>query len=144
MNYKTLDELNDLIEEELKKMVKKGELSPSELEAANKAVCLMEKIIMLREGGYSDAMMSREQYMGDHSMRMGSYDGSYERDRSPVTGRYVSRDGRYYGSYDRGYSGHSIGDRAVDKLEKMMDEAGSDYERECIRKYISLIRSEEK
>ncbi len=144
MNYKTLDELNDLIEEELKKMVKKGELSPSELEAANKAVCLMEKIIMLREGGYSDAMMSREQYMGDHSMRMGSYDGSYERGRSPVTGRYVSRDGRYYDSYDRGYSGHSIGDRAVDKLEKMMDEAGSDYERECIRKYISLIRSEEK
>ena len=143
MNYKTLDELNELIEEELKKMVKKGDLSPNELEAANKAVCLMEKIIMLREGGYSQDGSYDMRYSMDRMMRGGSYDGSYERGRSPVTGRYISRDGRYQDLYDRGYSGHSIGDRAIDRLEKMMDDAGSEYERECIKKYIHLIRSEE-
>lgn len=67
---------------------------------------------------------------------------SYERGRSPMTGRYVSRDGRYNDSYDRGYSGHSIGDRAVDRLEKMMDDAGSEFERETIKRYISMIRND--
>lgn len=139
MNYKTLDELNDLIEEELKKMVKKGDLSPNELEAANKAVCLMEKIIMLREGGYSED----GSYMGRSSRMYPTYpETSYERGRSPMTGRYVSRDGRYNDSYDRGYSGHSIGDRAVDRLEKMMDDAGSDFERDTIKRYISMIRND--
>ena len=59
-----------------------------------------------------------------------------------MTGRYVSRDGRYNDSYDRGYSGHSIGDRAVDRLEKMMDDAGSEFERETIKRYISMIRND--
>lgn len=123
MDYKTLDELSEMIEKELKKLVTKGDLTASELEAAEKAVCLMEKIIMLREGVYSD---------DKHSMRMDPYIASHTR-RDPMTGRY----------YDRGYSGHSIADRAVDRLEKMMDDASSEYERECIRRYISLIRSEE-
>lgn len=132
MDYKTLDELNEMIEKELKKLVTKGDLSPSELEAAEKAVCLMEKIIMLREGGYSQ------------DMRYPIHDGSFERGRSPRTGRYVSRDGRYYDPYSMGYSGHSIEDRAIDRLERMMDDASSEYERDCIKRYISLIRSEEK
>ena len=128
MEYKTLDELNELIEKELRKMVDKGTLSPSELEAAEKAVCLMEKIIRLEGGSYDD-------------MEKGaSYGRSYDRMRSPRTGRYMSRDGNYY---DRGYSGHSIGDRAISRLESMMDEAGSEYEREEIKKFIRAIRSEE-
>ena len=125
MDYKTLDDLNKLIEKELKKMVDKGDLSASELQAAKESVCLMEKIIGLEEGTY----------------KMGEY--SYERGRSPRTGRYVSRDARYY-DFDRGYSGHSIGDRAVEKLESMMDNAGSDYEREVLEKYIRMIRADER
>lgn len=42
-----------------------------------------------------------------------------------------------------GYSGHSIKDRAIDKLERMMDEANSEYERESIRRMISQIRADE-
>lgn len=146
MDYKTLDELNGLIEKELRKIVDKGDLSANELQAAEKAVCLMEKIIGLEEGTYEQSFrmpMSSYGRSYGYSDRMMD-DASYERGRSPRTGRYVSRDGSYNYSMNRGYSGHSIGDRAVDKLESMMDEAGSDYEREVIRKYISMIRSDER
>lgn len=44
--------------------------------------------------------------------------------------------GRYMG---RGYSGHSINDRIIDRLEHMMDEADSDYERQTIAKYIDKL-----
>lgn len=136
-DYKTLDELNELIEKELKTMVQKGSLTPNELESAEKAVCLMEKIIRLREGFYDEGYSS-----GYRMPRMTYDDGSYARGRSPVTGRYVSRDG-YYDSYNRGYSGHSIEDRAVDSLERMMDTASSEYEREQLRKFIHQIRVDE-
>ena len=144
MDYKTLDELNGLIEKELKKMVDKGDLSPTELQAAEKAVCLMEKIIGLEEGTYEQSYRMPI-HMNSYDRSYGHYDrymddASYERGRSPRTGRYVSRDMRR----DTGYSGHSIGDRAVDKLESMMDEAGSDYEREVLEKYIRMIRADER
>ena len=142
MDYKTLDELNGLIEKELKKMVEKGDLSPNELQAAEKAVCLMEKIIGLEEGTYSQ---SYRMPMNSYGRSYGYYDrymddASYERGRSPHTGRYVSRDMRR----DMGYSGHSIGDRAISSLESMMDTASSDYEREVLEKYIRMIRADER
>lgn len=140
-DYKTLDELNELIVKELKAMVQKGTLTPNELESAEKAVCLMEKITRLREGNFDDGYSGRRMPRMNYDMQ---YDGSYERGRSPRTGRYVSRDGYYdnYG-YDYGYSGHSIEDRAVDSLERMMDTAGSDYEREQLKKFIRQIREDE-
>ena len=58
--------------------------------------------------------------------------GSYDRGRSPVTGRYVSR--------DSGYSGHSINDRMISQLENMYDEAKTEYEREEVRKEIDRLR----
>jgi len=48
---------------------------------------------------------------------------------------------RSYGE-DRGYSRHSIGDRAVEKLEHLMDTTGSTYEKEELRKFISMIKRE--
>lgn len=141
-DYKTLEELNDLIEKELKTMVQKGSLTPNELESAEKAVCLMEKIIRLKEGFYDDGYSSRYSMprMG-YDMQYG--DGSYARGRSSVTGRYVSRDGGYYDGYSQGYSGHSIEDRAVDSLERIMDSAESQYERDQLRKFIRQIRADE-
>lgn len=146
MDYKTLDELNELIEKELKKMVEKGDLSANELQAAEKAVCLMEKIIGLENGTYEQSFrMPMNSYGRSYGYydRMMMDDASYERGRSPRTGRYVSRDG-YDHSMNRGYSGHSIGDRAVEKLESMMDNAGSEYEREVLEKYIRMIRADER
>lgn len=62
-------------------------------------------------------------------------EGSGRRMRNPMNGRYISS----YG-YDGMRSGHSIRDRAVDRLERMMDETNSDYERQEISHLIDKIR----
>ena len=75
----------------------------------------------------------------------------------PMNGYYMD-DGRSYGypmmrssayenspqySETRGYSRHSIGDRAIACLEHEMDGLGSDYERREMRRFIEMIRSAE-
>lgn len=112
-----LNSLYDLVELELKKISKKETLTVPDIDAATKAVCLLEKIQNLQNGSIDDGYSGR-------------------RSRSSVTGRFMSSNGRYR----NGYSGHSIKDRMVDKLESMMDEAGSDYERQTIAEWISKIR----
>lgn len=72
-----------------------------------------------------------------------SYCGEYGMYDDPM---YYSPD--FYGAYGRvphgsvstRYSRHSIGDRAVEKLEQMMDTAGSEYEKEELHKFIRMIR----
>lgn len=72
-----------------------------------------------------------------------SYDGRMDysgaRGRDAATGRYVSRGDR--AMHDMTYSGHSIEDRAIQKLEEMMDTAKSDYERQRINQFIRVIES---
>lgn len=50
--------------------------------------------------------------------------------------------GPEYSDRGRGYSRHSISDRAVSSLEQLFDVAASDYEKQELRKYISMIRNE--
>lgn len=114
---KVLEDLEDLVCAELKKIAKKPELTPTELKNATDAMCLLIKMKELQNGGEFE-----DEFSESH--------GSYSRSRSPRTGRYMSN----------GYSGHSIEDRIVDNLEHMMDEAGSDYERSVIHKWISKVR----
>ena len=81
-----------------------------------------------------------------------SYDerSSKRRGRNSMNGQYMSRrnvesynDSGYSNrNYDRGKSGHSIKDRMIDRLERMMDEAGSDYERGEIGKWIERLEVE--
>lgn len=145
---KTLRELKETLEEEIKKIAKKNDITPAELENATKAVCLIEKIKMIErldmddadysEGSYSNARM-RMNYSneyGDNSRgRYGSYnDSSYRRGRSTTTGRYMSRD-----NYDDGYSGHSIRDRMIDKLESMIDEAKTEHEKQVVMEWINRL-----
>lgn len=63
--------------------------------------------------------------------------------RSPTTGRYTSRgyegDRREFGRDN--YSGHSINDRMVDQLERMMDSAKTEYEKQQILDKIKMIRN---
>ncbi len=114
---KVLDDLEDLVCNELKKISKKPELSPAELKNATDAMCLLIKMEELQNGtNYGD-----EEYAESR--------GSYSRSRNARTGRYMSN-----------YSGHSIEDRIVDNLEHMMDEANSDYERSVIHRWISKVR----
>ena len=111
-----LMELEDLVVVELKKLVKKEALTPVEIENATKALCLLEKIRNLQNGS---------------DYREEGYSG--KRVRNPMNGQYMSM--------RSGYSGHSIKDRIIDKLESMMDEARSEYEREVISEWIAKVQS---
>lgn len=44
-------------------------------------------------------------------------------------------------SYRDGYSGHSIKDRMVARLEDMMDEAKTDHERQTVSEWINRLQS---
>lgn len=46
-----------------------------------------------------------------------------------------------YADRGRGYSRHSISDRAVACLEKLFDTSASDYEKQELKKYISMVRA---
>lgn len=157
---KTLENLKETLEDEIKKIVKKGDITPSELESVQKAVCTIDMIDNMgmsegtSYGRYSsrnrsyDHMPSYREFpdrsYGDYGERnyhdsYGNrmYNGdSYRRGRSPVTGRYISR-----GAYDDGYSGHSIMDRMVAKLESMYDEAQTDHERQTVSEWINRLRT---
>ncbi len=131
--------------------VKEGRLKMGELEALNlltDTVKNVDKICMLEEdGGYSQA--------GDWEMESrGSYgDGnSYaNRGKHYVRGHYSRDDGDNRGggqgmsrnSYRRG-GGYSRGDGKegmINHLQRMMDDASTDREREAIRRCISQIEA---
>lgn len=143
----TLESLEKILKKEIKTVADKGTMTPSELDTITKAMCLyqiVEERLML-EGGY-DAFRSNDSYSQRYYRDMmppevslynsydNSYDNSYARGRSPITGRYVSRD-------RGGRSGHSIKDRMIDSLERMMDQAGSEYERQEVMRQIEKIRN---
>ena len=112
-----LDELKDLVVMEVDKMTQKGTLSVADLKTATDAVHLLTKIKMYEEGG--------GEYDPDGRSFM-MWDGR----RSPVTGKYISRE----------HSNHSINDRMIAKLEEMYDDAVTEYEREEIRREIERLR----
>lgn len=149
---KTLEKINDALEEAIKPIINKGaNMNAAELDVLTKAVCTLEKIQQIQEGGgsYDDYSRSRS-YNGN------SYDeegNSYRRGRSAITGRYVSRDAmpdyegstsrRYYdGDRHSGYSGHSIKDRMIAQLEKMYDDAQTEHERNLVNNWIRRISNE--
>lgn len=119
---KVLENLEDSVSSELEKLAKKGELNPAEIKNATDALCLLAKIKMVEDGDYSDEEYSET----DHSYR-----GSYARGRS-----YRNR------RYSNGSSRHSINDRIVDQLERMMDSAGSEYERNVLSGWIAKVEAE--
>jgi hypothetical protein len=69
--------------------------------------------------------------------RMHEY--SDARGRSPVTGRYVSRDDRQHDDWT-GKSGHSINDRMIDSIEHMYGNAQTDHERAELQDVINYIQ----
>lgn len=136
---------------EMDNVITAGTINPTQVKTITDAVCLMLKTLE-----YGEWFQDGEEDMG----------ASYRRGRSPMTGRYVSRsaggsyemdrmpmhEGSYgrgsYGTraynmdaYDLDYSGHSIKDRMVAKLETMVDMAKTDYERQSVMDAIHKIES---
>lgn len=141
-----------LLEASIREVNEKKTLTPAELENLCKAYKLK---FMIEGGGEMEGYSERGSYgygsyggggYGGGNFNRGSYgewyadgsregsrDGSYR--RSPITGRYISRDGYQM-------SGHSLRDRMVAKLEEMYDSAATEYEREELRKEIRRIEAE--
>ena len=114
---KILDKINDAVEDAIRPIIAKGaSMTAAELDVLTKAVCTIEKIKQIEgsSGNYDDGKSFDEYLRNSYN----SYDdgNSYRRGRSPITGRYVSRDSmpnnRYYDYHDTGNTMHST--RAYD------------------------------
>ena len=143
----TLQRLKEVLDKDIGEVVAKGTMTPAELERVTKALCAVEQIkrIDAMENGMDEASYGRSYGMNE---------ASYMRGRDAQTGRYMSR-GVNDWSYDRmdgkdfqgatsrrvydGRSGHSIKDRMIDKLERMMDEAQTDHERQTVQEWIDRL-----
>lgn len=165
MDLDFLKTLKKTTEKNLAELAKKNDMSAAETKAAKDAMelldyldCKIEECKMEeREKEYSqysghdmDRRPFREYQITSYRAPHGnvSYDGrSYGRyydsmDRRSY-GDYPMHNGMsYYGDpYSIGYSGHSIGDRAVSLMEGMYDDAKTDYERKQVGRFIEMIRS---
>ena len=170
MDVENLKKGKSTVEKCLHELFQKGDLNPSETKAALDGMrlrdllcaeienCEMEK--EYSEHGYSGyRAVPRHYEMTAYAPRRdagGRYSGDpaygiqgwYE--SRPMGGYYDNMDsysrGYYdgradiYGMHNGGYSRHSIGDRAVETLEQLMDSAKSEYEREELHKFIRMIR----
>lgn len=127
--------LKDKLCEELEEIARKPELSAGDLETIHKLTDTIKnigKISMLEEDeGYSRA--GGWEIDGRGVYERGS---SYRRHRDSM-GRY-SRDGGY-SREERGYSRHEGKEHMRRQLHDMMESAGSDREREALRRAMSEI-----
>lgn len=153
-NDRILEKTREAIEEHIQRIVHKGgNMTPPDIEILTKDICALEALKRIENinEGYSE----------------NSYDSSgnsYRRGRSRNTGRFLNRDemsyhdgggsseayhdgngnsSRYYdgGSGNSGYSGHSIQDRMIAQLERMIDSAQSDNERKTVHDWINRLRN---
>lgn len=155
---KIIEKLMEQAEDCLKEYSKKSEWTPQDLECIYKAVKMYDTLqtIKMNNGIWDqikdDVMADGRSARNYPTIHYGT--ASYARGRDAMTGRYVSRrntpvyyDGYLsYGDHDtmmhddrRERSSHSISDQMIQKLEKLMDQAGSDYERKKIEEVIRHI-----
>ena len=130
-------ELKEKLCEELDEIARKPEMGAGDLEIIHKltdTIKNLDKIEMLEDGGYSQAGYRD----GGSSYNRGS---SYaNRGKHYVRGHY-SRDG--YSNEGRGsrggYSRHDAKEAMMEQMEMLMDQAGSEREREAIRRCMSQL-----
>lgn len=141
---RALTELKEMLEDDVKKITKKGDISPDELNNVYKAVDIIkdiETIKAMRDSGYSQ----EGSYGSYNSMNNGrsynSYDGSYNSYNSYARrGRDGDGDGRYNesrGSYE--YSRHENREQMIQKLEMMMQNAQNEEQRKAIKRCIDEL-----
>ena len=128
-------ELKDKLCKELDEIARKPEMGAGDLEIIHKltdTIKNLDKIEMLEDGGYSQA--------GDWEMEgRGSYNrgSSYRGRKRDSMGRY-SRDGR---GGRGGYSRHDAKEAMMEQMEMLMDQAGSEREREAIRRCMGQLEN---
>lgn len=128
-------ELKEKLCDELDEIARKGELGAGDLEIVHKltdTIKNLDKIEMLEDGGYSQA--------GDWEADMrGTYGrgSSYRGRKRDSMGRY-SREGR---GGRGGYSRHDAKEAMMEQMEMLMDQAGSEREREAIRRCMGQLEN---
>lgn len=119
---RVLDDMCEMLEDELKQIAKKDDITPQELDNAYKAVDILKDIETIKamkkaDEGYSYEYSNRMPYSYDYSMDYGGgYSNEYSRARR---GRDGDGDGRYNESRDRGYSRHDDKGQLMQKIEEM-------------------------
>lgn len=138
---KCLYDIQEILEDELKKMCKQEALSSSDLEDAYRMVDIIKDISTIEAmennsyGGYSG------EYSEDYARRGGnsygypySYEGQSNRGRSRDSmGRYSGRGSSY------GYSGHGGKEEMIENLKESMMNARNDEERESFRRALEQL-----
>ena len=128
-------ELKDKLCDELDEIARKPEMGAGDLEIIHKltdTIKNLDKIEMLEDGGYSQA--------GDWEADMrGTYGrgSSYRGRKRDSMGRY-SREGR---GGRGGYSRHDAKEAMMEQMEMLMDQAGSEREREAIRRCMGQLEN---
>ena len=130
-----MHELKDKLCDELDEIARKPEMGAGDLEIIHKltdTIKNLDKIEMLEDGGYSQA--------GDwEADRRGTYGrgSSYRGRKRDSMGRY-SREGR---GGRGGYSRHDAKEAMMEQMEMLMDQAGSEREREAIRRCMGQLEN---
>ena len=130
-----MHELKEKLCDELEEIASKGELGAGDLEIIHKltdTIKNLDKVEMLEDGGYSQA--------GDWEADMrGTYGrgSSYRGRKRDSMGRYA-RDGRMMRG---GYSRHDAKEAMMDQMEDLMAQAGSEKEREAIRRCMNQLEN---
>lgn len=144
---KAYDKIKDMLCDELDEIAKKKELTSSNLEVIYKSVDILKDIAtinaMEQEYGYSNDGYSQDGYSNGYYNRYPYYmydepGNSYARGR---TGN-VKRDsmGRYSRDGHMDYSNDGYSRDTASELQRMMDNAKSDKEREALRQAISTMQ----
>lgn len=132
-----LNSLENLLNEQIAKVTNKGDITPTELENMTKTLCLLEKIKEYHEYAVDDFDDGMSNAYGRYSRRNSNRDMMYDDYRSNRSYNSYGRMPRV--SMSRGYSGHSIKDRMIAKLESMYDEAQSDHEKQIVDEWINRL-----
>ena len=124
----TLQMAIDTIEDVIKDITSKKDINPAQLEHLSKSVCIIEKL---------KSMQQQENDYSENSYRRGrSRDNS--NDYSERNYRDIGNSSRRYND-SSGYSGHSLKDRMIAKLEEMFDDAHSRHEEQYLQEWINRL-----
>lgn len=159
-----MHKIKEMLMKELKEYEKKGNISVNSLDVIHKmtdTIKNIDKIEMLEEGGYSEAMYSRDysERGGRGYSRDGEWEarGSYDRGSSYEGGSSYANRGKHYvrGHYSRdGYSNEDYSerddysrrysrdegkDRIMQSFDEMLGEAKTPAEREKIKECMKIM-----
>lgn len=139
---KVYDKIKDMMCDELEHISRRGELTPSNLDIIDKAVDIIKDL---------DEINSHEE---GHSFRGNSYEGQGNSTRYPYypiygnsfergRGDYAQRDsmGRYSGEGNSMNGYYLGGSNTKEELQKLMDRATNETEKEAIRVAIESMNN---